>query len=205
MQKKKPPRLQDTLRTVRKNWTLIAQSGAWLFGLVASFLTPLPYESDFSTVTGGPGGNGTAHVAALGRVVVVVLVGLFLLPALRWRAARHAWKWGAVSAVFLVILLGGFFVLDGVTNACVVTYRGSRLLIGTTYTPEATSYLQNNRVTTRELIDQYNVSRMDRIWTTESMLGCRRRLLVLYFMMLPISIVTILSTLQAIRCIGSPM
>jgi|GEM_PF-4346605 len=126
-----------------------------------------------------------------------------MLPALKWKAFRFAWKWGVVSAIFLVMLLGSFFLRDGVTNACVVTYRGSRLLIGDKYTPEASSYLETNPVTTRELIDQFDVSRMDRIWTTDSMFACRERLLAFCFAMLPIAIITILTALQAIASIGS--
>ena len=202
MRGKEPSRLEETLKTANRNWALLVTAGAWLFGIVASFLTPLPYQYDYSTITGGD--NGAAGVTALGRIVVALLVGLFLLPAMKWSSARHAWKWGTVSALFLVFLIGGFFVYDGVTNECVFTYSGKRLLIGTRRTPEITSSAEYSKLKTQGLLDWFHVNQMDRIWTTESMFACRRRLLALYFVRLLVSIVTILSTLQAIRCIGSP-
>jgi hypothetical protein len=194
--------VHDVVMRAKKQWALIAQAGAWIFGIVASFLSPLPYDFDFATVTGRASADSTAQVAGLGRFVVIVLAGLFLLPALRWKAPRYAWRWGALSLLLLTILLGSFFMRDRLTSACVVTYRGSQLLIGDKYTPEAASYLKSNQVTTRELIDQFNVSRMDKIWTTDSMFRCRRRLLALYFWMLPVAVITLLATLQTIGCIG---
>jgi|GEM_PF-3807287 len=67
------PTIQDVLKSAKKNWALLAQAGAWLFGIAATFLSPLPYDFDFATVTGCASGDSNTHAAALGRFLVTVL------------------------------------------------------------------------------------------------------------------------------------
>ena len=195
--------MPEFIKVVRSDWELLAQTAVWLYGIIAAYLTPLPYDYDYATVTTGADPSLRYQSIVFGKFITTVLLGLFILPARRWKRRRYQWRWAACATILLAVSVVAYFSQQNATATCVIVYSGERILIGKALTQEASDYLRSNNVTTRELMDHFNVSRLDKIWTVESMNKCRGDLLIWYLFPLLAGVLCVLTTMQAIRCARS--
>lgn len=200
---KDPKGLSKIFEGLKHNWGLISESGIWIFGIISSFLIPVPYEYDYSTLSAAS--NATEHdqTIALGRFIATVLLGLLFPFFLRWNAKRHVWYWVGLTIVSLLAFISLYVIRQDAVERCVLIYDGHSILIGENYTSYAEDYLKKNpNETVRSLIDEVNVSRLDKIWTTDSMFECRHKLFTIYLGLLPLAVISLLTTIQIFSCLN---
>jgi len=179
------------LNRLRSQWEFIGQIATWLVGSVGGFLQAVPYTY--------PDQNGST--LSLGSFVVRILVGLLLVPILRFNKRRHTYFWFAATLALLAAGLGSFFRNQAVLSQCVTDYDGERVLKGR----EDTQWTKGQRmtdpnVTDAQLLDRQNVSRRERVWTADSIGGCERDIQMWYIVSLPLFGLCIMCLLQTIRC-----
>jgi hypothetical protein len=179
------------LNRLRSQWEFIGQVATWLVGSVGGFLQAVPYVY--------PEQNGST--LSLGSFVVRILVGLLLVPILRFNRRRHTYFWFAATLALLAAGLGAFFRNQDVIAQCVTNYASERVLKGRDDTPWTKEQrTADPNVTDAQLLDRQNVSRRERIWTANSIAGCERDIQIWYVVSLPLFALCIMCLLQTIRC-----
>jgi hypothetical protein len=113
-------RALDALTSLRSNWRLATQAGAWMAAVAGGFLLPPP--RDISA--------GEASSALFVPFLLAVTLGLLALPVARFRAKRHAKLWAAISLASLCLGVAALFLYRDLRAAWSVEFEGERVVIG---------------------------------------------------------------------------
>ena len=171
-------------------WQWIAQLAAWLLGLFSSFLLPPPMGFD-----------GDA-VASFAQFALTVLVGLFIFLVRRFREPKHAPCWWIAASLALLLSVASFLRYQYLREVWTCDYFGERLIVGSSQdlTPQGASYFQQNPGVSCDQALQDFIGRVEDAWTTNAIAARRMWLAVVYLAILPLLMVSVLGTLQALRC-----
>jgi hypothetical protein len=139
------------------------------------------------------------------QFLVAVLIGLMFVPIIRWQRKRDTKKWVIATVVSVVLGAAAFIGYQQLFEEWTVTYAGSRVVIGRTYSDLAREYKekirseQRREVGDEELLMAAAGSRED-IWP-ESEIKSRGRILTgLYLLNMLLFAVTIMSVIQVVFC-----
>jgi hypothetical protein len=183
----------------RRQWKYLLQIGAWIMLILGSFVLPPPIW-DFKE---------DAIWFHFTHFVVSVLVGLVFLPMNSWSGRQHRWWWWTLASVFLVLGIIVFFVYLSLRGQWTAPYSGGRVVIGTTYKPEAIAYKtkirneEKREISDEELIMDSAGNRSS-IWDDTEM--HRRRLFfgAVYMAAISLFALTMIAVIQALYCSTRP-
>lgn len=182
--------VQEVLKRSQKSWVLLAQTAAWVVGVLAGFLLPPPI---------GTPAESRVYVR-FAQFVITVVIGLVLLAALRWKSKKHTFRWGATSALFLLLGTATFFGYQIFANRWTTQYNKQRVVIGDAYTAHGREYHEENPHLTPENLLMDNKGEAEKVWTRESLTQRRLLLAAMYVLAMPLFTVSIMSILQALQC-----
>ena len=187
------PEHHDWLQQTRKNWIVLTQAALWLGGILGGFLLPPPV---------GVSASDEKIWLRLGQFIVAVVLGLVFFAARRWNQPRHATRWGGVAVFFLAVAVTTFFRYQQLTLNWTAEYVGDKVVIGSVYTPQGSSYRQKNpNISTADLVFDF-AGRTEEIWTRESIHRRRLILAATYVSCLPLFTICLIAVVQAIQCGG---
>lgn len=185
--------IQAFLKRSRKSWTLLAQTAAWVAGVLAGFLLPPPAGTE----------DETRVWVRFAQFIITMVVGLVLLAALRWKDKDLAFRWGGVSASFLLLGTVAFFGYQLCAARWTAIYNDALVVIGSDYTPSGLEYhTEHPQLSPADLLMKF-AGKVDRIWTRESIAEHRILLAGMYILTMPLFTIAIMSLLQAIQCTTS--
>lgn len=179
------------LRQARKSWLTMSQGALWLGGVLGSFLLPPPVGTQASE---------EKVWLRLGQFIVAVVLGLVFFVAQRWRASRYALAWWGTSLLFLGIAVGVFFRYQQLTIEWTANYQGEKVVIGSVYTPEGSSYAaEHPGISADKLVEDFTGKTED-IWQRATMDRRRLPLAAAYVSCLPAFTICLIAVVQAIQC-----
>jgi energy-coupling factor transporter transmembrane protein EcfT len=180
-------------------WVLVSQIGAWILGLIVTFLLPPPV---------GPTQQPQA-IENLAQYFTSVLVGIVIVLAILKAKRKHLRFWLIPVPFALLLALGGYFVyshyLEKWAN-CLYVHENPprRIVVGVTETPEAHLARQkdarcNNNSDCNNILYCFAGNEYA-VWSKGEIDQRRLILTLLYFSILPFVIVSVLFIIQAIYC-----
>ena len=180
----------DWFERSRKSWAMLAQAAVWVIGVIAGFLVPPPVGTPDE-------GKVWVHFA---QFAITIVIGLVLLAALRWNRGKHAFVWGGVSLMFLILGTAMFFNYQLFAERWTAQYNLQRVVIGSVFTPFGQDYHNQNPQFTRAQLVMDAGGQMEKIWTRESIEQRRIALAAMYVLAMPLFAVCIMSIVQAVHC-----
>ncbi len=181
------------LKRSQKSWALLAQSAAWIIGILAGFLLPPPVGMT----------DDTRVFVRFAQFVVTFIVGFVLLASLRWKSQKYSFRWAAMSLFSLVLGCVMFFGYQLFSARWTAEYNGQRVVTGGDYTAFGKDYRQENpNLTATDLVRDV-AGDVEKIWTKESLTQHRLLLAAVYVFSMPPLTVAVMSLLQAIQCATS--
>ncbi|MBI3851643.1 MAG: hypothetical protein HY298_15400 [Verrucomicrobia bacterium] len=169
---------------------MLAQTATWVLGVLAGFLLPPPI--------GTP--QESQVWVRFAQFVITVLIGLLVLAALRWERKKDAFRWGAISLLFLFLGTATFFGYQFFAARWTTTYNEQRVVIGDVYTAHGRGYHDENpNLPPADLIMDHK-GEVEKIWTRESIAQRRLLLAAMYVLAMPLFTVCVMSIVQALHC-----
>jgi hypothetical protein len=171
----------------------LAALAALLYGAIGKFWSPPPPELAAEA-------QSTDDVwKPFARFVIVLLLGLMVLPMMRWACSReHTRKWTITAALAVTAGIVVFFSYNYLLDQWTVESEGKRYYVGTELREELkTPRLM--KMQPRDLLSEGEWNPLE-IWTEPSL---RRRHLILsgiYVLCAPVFAVAMLAALQTAYC-----
>lgn len=109
-------------------WNYIFDGALWISGVTATLVAPPFFLED---------SNSWVRFA---RFVVAFAIGVFFIPAVRWRRRTHTKRWLFIAIALFSIGIIGFSKYQHLTKQWSVPYVNSRKPIGRNYTDLAQNY-----------------------------------------------------------------
>ncbi len=181
---------QEILKRSHKSWVLLAQTAAWVVGVLAGFLVPPPV---------GAAEESRVYVR-FAQFVITVVIGLVLLAAMRWKSKKDSFLWGAAAVIFLLLGSAMFFGYQLCAARWTAEYNNQRVVIGETYTAYGREYHEQNPNLSPANLIMHVAGQVEKLWTRESLTQRRLLLAAMYVLAMPLFTVSIMSILQAIQC-----
>ena len=185
-------KVKQILTGWQSSWILLAQAGIWVLGIVAGFLLPPPV-----------GAEADAKVwVRFAQFVVTVGVGLVLLAALRWQRKKDTLRWATLSGLMLVLATVAFFGYQMCLARWTVPYHNDsgRVVVGFELNDFGRRWKELHPERTLYDIVMDARGEVDTYWTRESLNQRRLALAALYVLTMPLLMLCIIATVQAIRC-----
>lgn len=172
------------------------QLGTWVGAVVWAFVTQPP-----ELWWGAPYGQYTW----VARFVVIVISGLAVIAAWRWRGQTHLRGW--VAAVIIGALLG--LILLFFYNALYDAWTcplpgGSYTVIGAEYLPDAADAIRQTAKTHASCTDivESATGLTYQVWPSDQILRRYFQLVALFIASTAFIAVAVIALLQALRCAG---
>jgi len=183
--------LEKLFGLLRKYWNILAGVAAWILSLVGTFLQP-PF------VTSGP--DEQNPWANLARFVVTGLIGLMVIPLLRYRSKGDTdlWRRNAFIALFGGIVAIGlyFYSYDSWTCKCF----GQAIVIGSDYTSHGQEYAAKHpNKSCSDLLEDHQCKAED-VWTKDSIRRYYQILGWTYITTIWLLTIFVIACLQAVYC-----
>ena len=169
---------------------MLAQTAAWVVGVLAGFLLPPPI--------GTPQENQIW--VRFAQFVITVFIGLLVLAALRWKSKKDAFRWGAISMLFLFLGTATFFGYQFFATRWTTMYNKQRVVIGDVYTAVGRDHHEQNQHRPPEELVMDFAGDVEMIWTRESIAQRRLLLAAMYVLAMPLFTVSVMSIVQALHC-----
>lgn len=182
---------ENWFENIKKTWGLVTQLAVFIFGVIGSFLLPPP---------GWVSSGGDTTVVRLTQFVVTVLVGLILLLVRKWSKKKHVRRWVVLTVVSLAVSISTFFAYQYLLDTRTCQYADQTIVIGTSYTQHAASYVgENANSTCASLLEDF-AGKAEDIWTRDSINTSRYILAGTYVLNLPLFTICIIGVVQALYC-----
>ncbi|MEP6664395.1 MAG: hypothetical protein ABJC04_12110 [Verrucomicrobiota bacterium] len=181
---------QEILKRSQKSWVMLAQTAAWMAGVLAGFLLPPPV---------GTAAESRVYVR-FAQFVITLVIGFVLLAALRWKSPKNIFRWAATSAVFLLLGSAMFFGYQLFAARWTAEYNSQHVVIGGTYTSFGHDYHRENPNLSPSDLVMDVAGATEKIWTQESLTQRRLLLAAMYVLAMPLFTVAVMSLLQAMQC-----
>jgi hypothetical protein len=172
-----------------KVWAVLAQGAAWIVAIVGGFLFPPPVvtsEKDERIWIG------------LASFIITVLVGLMFIAGQRWKRKKYLARWGATSAVLLVLAIASFLAYQLLYSSRTCKYYDKLVVIGTEYTQEAVRFMEKQPDHSCEYLVKSVAGKVDDIWTKQSIDRSRMQLAIAYISCIPLFTLCIIAVVQSI-------
>lgn len=141
-------------------------------------------------------------VSGFATFTVSIVLGLMVLPQMKYREKSDARLWWKVAAVALVLGTAAFFSYLYLRSSWTVKHQDTVLYVGSEPIDEGVAkFLRENRgLSKEELLEQYASWDPALIWTERSII--RRRLIVagLYVLCTPIFAIAMIAVIQLMYC-----
>lgn len=188
--------LTDYLSGRRNDWHEFWSFGTVIASLLAGFVQPPPalsYGSDDQLIT------------RFAQFAVTIFAGLLVTIGMKYRLQRYWLRWILLCAVSLILASALYITYNHITQKYTGPYNYGRVVIG------PIDALKNPARDRDEAERDLGKLIMDHsgdvyeIWTEDSINNRRTLLQVLFIATLPLFTASMLSLLQAIYCIRSPV
>jgi hypothetical protein len=194
MPRKTAPQPQKLLGRLVKQWKLLIPIATWIMATIGSFWVPPP--PDLS--------SQNEPLVSFGKFIVTVLLGLMILPMIKWGGRKkYAWLWGKITVVALISGIIAFFTFQQLLSNWTVKHGDKVLYIGTVVKQDVVPFMEAHPSMTKEELLQSAGWAPKNIWTEKSLRRCRLILSALYVLFTPLFAITIMSVAQVIYCAGS--
>lgn len=186
------PHPEHLLQHFTKQWNLLLPVATWVMTTIGSFWVPPPPDL--------PGEN--EKMLSFAKFIVMILTGLMILPMIKWCCKkRHAWLWGKITAVTLILGILAFFTYQILLSSWTVNEGDRMVYVGRTLTQHAAEYKQNHpELNKRQLLERAGWDPKI-VWTEESLLICRFILSGVYVLCTPFFAITLMAVAQVIYCV----
>jgi hypothetical protein len=165
--------------TLLARWKTLTRLGLAIAAIASSIFIPPPaYAPD----------SGSTSLVPLVRFSVSILSALILVGMLRWNQQRHLRFWSSATAVSLAIVGSTYFFYNArLDDRTAIGPDGTRVVIGTEYTPTAAAYVRANPSASSptDLLDASpcvagSACSAEMVWTGASIASSKRVLGVLF-------------------------
>ena len=183
--------ISNWVGSARKYWAVLASSAAFIVSLVSGFLQPTGVSAEERGV-----------LLRFAPVVVTFVIGLVFLIAQRIDQKKHAAWWVIGTVIAFALFIAAFFAYRNYVYTRTCDYDKERVIIGTSYTPRGTAYVNNHPgITCGGLLEDFAGQAVD-VWTTESINESRRFRDITYITCVVLFAVSFLALGQALYSSG---
>jgi hypothetical protein len=177
----------------KKQWDVITTVAIWILSVLGTFLLPPPFNAQQL-------GQYVAG-AKIGSFFIAIMVGLMLVPALKWKRKTHAIGWWLTAFISFVIGLVVFLTYQHLYEMWTCRYNSQRWVIGSAFTPHGSQFVaENSQRSTCEDWLMSHAGRVEEIWSKWSIVQRCDVLFFTYVFSLFFFTVTIISLVQAVAC-----
>jgi hypothetical protein len=183
------------IKFLKTHWALLAQGGSMIFIAVKGFVIPSDAYDPVSN---------TSQAKNFALFIVAVLCGIFFYLGRTWSQKKAAKGWAIATVLFLIALIAADQIFKEFKATCTCHYSDQTILIGNKYSPLGEQDAAKHRgVRPCEDILMDFGSRMNLIWTQDSINTCRRYLTLTYLFTFSMAALCLLSVVQTISCYKS--
>ena len=188
------PRPLDWFAGMVKRWNTLLHAATSMIATIGSFWVPPPPDL--------PSDNET--LVSFGKFIVTILAGLAILPMMKWCCQKkHAWLWGRVTAIALILGILAFFSFQYLLNTWTVRHSDKVLYTGFTLKQDVKPFVKEHPEYGREELLENAGWDPKIIWTEQSLLLSRLILSAIYVLCIPFFAIAIMSVVQLLYCVGS--
>jgi len=177
------------LRVVKEQWNILLAATTAVMATIHTF-----WELDALELSKAVSGFATFTVS--------IILGLMVLPQMKYRAREHARLWGKVAAIALILGTAAFFSYLFLQSSWTVRHKDTVLYTGSEPVDAGVArFLAENRgISKQQLLEKYASWDPKLIWTERSII--RRSLIVagVYVLCTPIFAVAMIAVIQLMYC-----
>jgi len=181
-----------SLATIKSNWRVLSQTGAWLVGIVSLFVLAPPVEV---------GSDSAGTFRYFSAFVLAVLIGILSVPLSKLKSRAAASGWAAVAVLLLCAGIGLFFWYQSYRSQWSVKSGGARVVIGSELTADGKTYMEKDKPSSTEQAVFEAGGRPERIWTSLSIHSKAQRLYTIYFCLIILLSMAAVTAIQTRYCI----
>ncbi len=180
-----------SLPKLKSNWRGLAQTGVWIIGIVSIFVFTPPAEI---------GSDSAGTFRSFSAFALAVLMGIMSVPLSKLKSKNAALGWAAVAIFLLGLGVGLFFWYQSYRSNWSAKYGGSRVVIGDELTHDGSIYMDKDRPASNEqaVLDAGGIP--TRIWTTTSIHSKAQTLYRIYFCVIIVLSMTVVTAIQTRYC-----
>jgi multisubunit Na+/H+ antiporter MnhG subunit len=184
--------LKPYVKSLRAQWVLLIQGAAFVSLAVTGFVSPPDYFDPVAT---------TSETKRLAAFIVALLVGIFFYLGQRWSARGNAKGWALARTLLALMLVASNEAFREFKAHCTCRYDDQTVLIGIEYTDLGKhDFSQRQGGLPCEEILMNFAGKANLIWTAGSMNACRRKLTLTFLGTFSVAALSMLSTLQIVKC-----
>jgi len=178
----------------KKNWGVLAQTAAWVLGIIGSFLLPPPV---------GITQQSEKLWLRLAQFVIICVVGLMFIAARRWNRKEHIRRWWISAALILVLAILSFFGYQKLLNKWTCKHYQQAKIVGSesSLTPHGIEYFRDNPGASCEDALKEHAGKAEDVWTKASIDSRQITLAGIYILCVPLFTICIIAVLQTIHII----
>ena len=139
----------------------------------------------------------TRAASTFAALAAAAIVALSVLPFIVWRGAGRRPIWLTVAVAALALGAGSFSAAGYAQRACTARYGETPIIIGTELTTLGATYKRANPSLSNDELLFDAAGAPGRIWTRSSIDACRTFISSTYFLWIPLLVVCLLATVQA--------
>jgi hypothetical protein len=187
--------MTTALSTLKRYWKGLAQTGAWLVGIVGVFVFPPPELV---------GSDSEKTFRLLCVFILSVLMGVLTLPLRKFKTKKAARGWSFASALALLIGVLLFFQYQSQRAQWSAACAKRRVVVGSVLTDAGKTYAANEAVFTKEAAVFDAGCKPALVWTDASIHSNAVRLHTLYTVVIVLFALAALMAIQAQYCATRP-
>ena len=141
-------------------------------------------------------------VSGFATFTVSVVLGLMILPQMKYREKGHAWLWGKIAAIALILGAAAFFTYLYLQSSWTVKHEGTVLYIGSEPIDEGVArFLRENKgLSKEELLRDFASWDPKLIWTERSIIRHSLIIAGVYVLCTPIFAIAMIAVIQLMYC-----
>ncbi len=188
--------LKSYLRGLKSQWVLLIQAAAFVSLTIKGFVSTPTYFDPIAS------GSETTRLAGF---IVALIVAIFFYLGHRWSFKKNAKGWVVATIVLAVLLVVAAQFFSESKARCSCRYGGEIVAIGTEYTDlgKQDSMKYPEGLPCEDSLMNFG-GKAARIWSTQSISSCQRKLTLGYLATYITAALSMLSALQILRCYKAP-
>ena len=178
----------------KKSWGLLAQTAAWILGIIGGFLLPPPI---------GITQQSEKLWLRLAQFIIICVVGLMFIATRRWNKKTHILMWWLSAALVLMLAIVSFFGYQKLLNSWTCKFYQEARIVGpqSELTPHGIEYFHDNSGASCEDALREHAGKAEDVWTKASIDSRQITLAGIYILCVPLFTICIISLLQTIHII----
>jgi hypothetical protein len=177
---------------IGSQWKKLLPAATLIIGVVGNFWHEPPP---------GLGAESSKSITYFSQFIVTVLIGLMVLPMLKWSGRKtHAYLWGKIAVIALIAGITAFFSYQYLSDEWTFRHNDKILYIGSVPREDVKEFIQRNPGLSHSELLEYAGWDPRNIWTEKSL--HRRRLILtgVYVLCTPLFAIAIMAVAQVLYC-----